>query len=203
MAGGEARGPKLLLETDRFLLRPWRVPEAFMQPEMWAERDPRVPPHRRIDANGCPTVAAFEEAIRAAGAPSPGLLAVEPKGLGRAVGYCGLVKSGRGAQRPELTFEFLRRSWGHGVRNRGGVRSDGLGEVGWVRATLGHGLGLEHALTPRAREGRIHKDGTRGDPPRDHRRFYATALSGARTSAAPVVDAPTGGRLTSAARSSP
>ncbi|MBM7514214.1 RimJ/RimL family protein N-acetyltransferase [Nocardioides cavernae] len=56
----------------------------------------------------------FEEAIRSATGSSLGLLAVEPKGVGAAVGYCGLVDSGRGLQEPELAFEFLRRSWGQG-----------------------------------------------------------------------------------------
>lgn len=114
MTGGAAQRPELELETDRLLLRPWRVPEAPIQREMWAERDPRVPPHRRIDADGRPTVADFEEAIGAAGVSSLGLFAVEPKGVGGAVGYCGLVDSGRGATEPELAFEFLRRFWGRG-----------------------------------------------------------------------------------------
>lgn len=48
------------LETPRLLLRPWRVEEAAVQREMWLERDPRVPPHRRIDADGNPSLAAHE-----------------------------------------------------------------------------------------------------------------------------------------------
>ena len=81
---------------------------------MWSERDPRVPPHRRIDADGHPTVADFEEAIRTNKPSSVGLLAVERKGVSDAIGYCGLVDSGHGAQEPELAFEFLRRFWGQG-----------------------------------------------------------------------------------------
>jgi RimJ/RimL family protein N-acetyltransferase len=81
---------------------------------MWAERDPRVPPHRRIDADGHPTVADFEEAIRANQPSSLGLLAVEREVEGDAIGYCGLVDSGRGTHEPELAFEFLRRCWGQG-----------------------------------------------------------------------------------------
>ena len=50
MAEEAARDSGVTLETDRLLLRPWRVSEAVIQREMWAERDPRVPPHRRIDA---------------------------------------------------------------------------------------------------------------------------------------------------------
>ena len=114
MAGGRARGRQIVLETDRLLLRPWRVNEAAIQREMWIERDPRVPPHRRIDADGRPTVADFEEAILASDLSPVGLLAVERKAVGDVVGYCGLVDSRRGAHEPELAFEFLRRFWGQG-----------------------------------------------------------------------------------------
>ena len=114
MAGGAARGREVVLETGRLLLRPWRVDEAAIQREMWIERDPRVPPHRRIDADGHPTVADFEEAIRANEQSSVGLLAVERKAVGDAIGYCGLVDRGHGAQEPELAFELLRRFWGQG-----------------------------------------------------------------------------------------
>jgi RimJ/RimL family protein N-acetyltransferase len=103
-----------MLETERLLLRPWRVAEAVIQREMWVERDPRVPPHRRIDADGHPAVAAFEEAIRTDQPSSVGLLAVERKDASDVVGYCGLVDSGRGVHEPELAFELLRRFWGHG-----------------------------------------------------------------------------------------
>ena len=103
-----------MLETDRLLLRPWRVDEAAVQREMWIERDPRVPPHRRIDPEGHPTIADFEEAIRADLPATGGLLAVERKADGDPIGYCGLVDSGRGSQEPELAFELLRRFWGQG-----------------------------------------------------------------------------------------
>lgn len=104
----------MALETDRLLLRPWRVAEAAIQREMWAERDPRVPQHRRIDAGGHPTVADFEEAIRANQPSSAGLLAVELRADAAVIGYCGLMDSGRGAHEPELAFEFLRRFWQRG-----------------------------------------------------------------------------------------
>jgi ribosomal-protein-alanine N-acetyltransferase len=77
MTGRAARNREVVLETDRLLLRPWRVAEAAVQREMWSERDPRVPPHRRIDADGHPSLAEFEEAIRADEPSSIGLLAVE------------------------------------------------------------------------------------------------------------------------------
>lgn len=97
MSGGATDGCEVVIETERLLLRPWRVGEAAIQREMWNERDPRVPPHRRIDAYGHPTVADFEGAIRAPRPSAGGLLAVEPKDMGAAVGYCGLIASGRGA----------------------------------------------------------------------------------------------------------
>ena len=108
-------GDDVVLETDRLVLRPWRVSEAAIQRELWAERDPRVPAHRRIDADGHPTVADIEEGIRAALSSSIGLLAVERKVAGDVIGYCGLVDSGRGSDgEPELAFELLRRAWSQG-----------------------------------------------------------------------------------------
>jgi hypothetical protein len=60
---------------------------------MWIERDPRVPPHRRIDADGHPTVEEFEEAIRA---DEPSLSAMleneaDPTLENEATGSCLLV----------------------------------------------------------------------------------------------------------------
>ncbi len=115
MAGAGTPGHEVVLETDRLLLRPWRVAEAAVQRELWTERDPRVPPHRRIDADGHPTLAELEDAIRTNQPSSTGLLAVERKATGDVIGYCGLVDSGRGSEEePELAFELLRRVWGHG-----------------------------------------------------------------------------------------
>jgi RimJ/RimL family protein N-acetyltransferase len=115
MAGGAAPDREVVLETARLLLRPWRVTEAVVQRELWTERDPRVPAHRRIDAHGRPTVADLEESIRTHQPSSTGLLAVERKATGDVIGYCGLVDSGRGPEgEPELAFELLRRVWGRG-----------------------------------------------------------------------------------------
>jgi RimJ/RimL family protein N-acetyltransferase len=114
MADEAAHGRQVVLATDRLRLRPWQVAEAVLQREMWVERDPRVPPHRRIDTHGRPTVAELEEAIRTDQASTVGLLAVERKSAGDVIGYCGLIDSGSGAREPELAFEFLRRFWGQG-----------------------------------------------------------------------------------------
>ncbi|MEV0951504.1 GNAT family N-acetyltransferase [Promicromonospora sp. NPDC050249] len=110
------REHEVVLETDRLLLRPWQVSEAAVQREMWTERDPRVPPHRRIDAEGRPTLEDVEDWIR--GQPRSGslaLLAAERKGSGDVVGYCGLIANTHGQDdEPELAFELLRRAWGQG-----------------------------------------------------------------------------------------
>jgi [ribosomal protein S5]-alanine N-acetyltransferase len=108
MAGGATPGREIVLETGRLLLRPWRAGEAVVLHELWTERDPRVPPHRRIDADGHPTVTDLEDWIRTSQPSSTGLLAVERKAAHDVIGYCGLVDSGRGADgEPELAFELL------------------------------------------------------------------------------------------------
>ena len=130
MTVGEAPGSEVALETSRLLLRPWRVAEAVVQRELWTERDPRVPPHRRIDADGRPTVAELEDSIRA-NRPSVGLLAVERKASRDVIGYCGLVDSGRGsAGEPELAFELLRRVWCQGYATEAS-----LAVLEWARSS--------------------------------------------------------------------
>ncbi len=115
MAGGATPGREVVLETERLLLRPWRVAEAVVQRELWTERDPRVPPHRRIDADGRPAVADLGEWIRRNPPSTVGLLAVERKAAGDVVGYCGLVHGVRVPEgEPELAFELLRRAWHQG-----------------------------------------------------------------------------------------
>ena len=114
MAGAGAPRRGTVLETERLLLRPWRVSEAAIQRELWTERDPRVPPYRRVDADGHPTVADIEHWIRAAKPSSIGLPAVERKATKDVIGYCGLIASGRAPEEPELAYELLRRFWGQG-----------------------------------------------------------------------------------------
>jgi RimJ/RimL family protein N-acetyltransferase len=131
MADAPTPGREVVLETDRLLLRPWRVSEAAIQRELWTERDPRVPPHRRIDADGHPTVADIEDGIRAAQPSSIGLLAVERKGAGDVIGYCGLVDSGRGSEgEPALAYELLRR-----VRGQGYATEASLAVLDWARSS--------------------------------------------------------------------
>lgn len=133
MTGETQTDREVVLETSRLLLRPCRVSEAGVQRELWTERDPRVPPHRRIDADGHPTLAELEDLIRDASPSSTGLLAVERKAEQDVIGYCGLVDSGRGAAaEPELAFELLRRVWGQGYATEASVAV-----LDWARS-LGH-----------------------------------------------------------------
>jgi RimJ/RimL family protein N-acetyltransferase len=136
MAGGVTPGDEVVLETGRLLLRPWRVTEAVVLRELWTERDPRVPQHRRIDADGHPTVADLEESIGTNQPSSIGLLAVHRKASGDVIGYCGLIDSGRGLQRePELAFELLRRVWGQGYATEAS-----LAVLEWARSSGYEGL---------------------------------------------------------------
>jgi ribosomal-protein-alanine N-acetyltransferase len=120
-----------VLETGRLLLRPWRVAEAVVLHELWTERDARVPPHRRIDADGHPTVADLEDWIRTNRPSSIGLLAVERKADRELIGYCGLIVSGRGSDRePELAFELLHRA-----RRQGYATEASLAVLDWARSS--------------------------------------------------------------------
>ena len=121
-----------MLETERLLLRPWRVADAVLRRELWTERDPRTPPHRRIGADGRPTVADLEAAIRSERPPSTtGLLAVTRRDTGEVIGYCGLLADGRGPDgEPEIAYELLRRTWGRGYATEAASTV-----VEWARAS--------------------------------------------------------------------
>jgi ribosomal-protein-alanine N-acetyltransferase len=118
------------LETGRLLLRPWRTFEGVVLHDLWTERDPRVPPHRRIDADGHPTVTDLEDWIRTNQPSSIGLLAVERRVDHDVIGYCGLIEGGRGSdEEPELAFEMLRRVWCQGYATEAS-----LAVLDWARS---------------------------------------------------------------------
>lgn len=104
------------LHTDRLILRHREVGDAPVMHQLWTERDPRAPAHRRIDADGRPTVADIADGIR--GAPASGaadLLAVVLADEMTVIGYCGLLVSERvPADEPEIAFELVRRFQGQG-----------------------------------------------------------------------------------------
>jgi [ribosomal protein S5]-alanine N-acetyltransferase len=124
------------LETDRLILRRRSEDEAGVYRQLWMERDPRVPVHRRIDLEGRPTVEDIAAQIRMEREePRPGLLAVVPKHAGDVIGYCGLVFHGNGApDEPELAYELLRRAHGFGYATEaGGAVVAWAAEAGYER----------------------------------------------------------------------
>lgn len=124
------------LETERLVLRRRRVDEAAIYRRLWTERDERVPPHRRIDPEGRPTVEDMAAQLRAAHEePGPGLLAVERKGTADVIGYCGLVFHGNGSpDEPELAYELLRAAHGRGYATEAGrAVVTWVGDAGYPR----------------------------------------------------------------------
>lgn len=113
------------LETGRLVLRRRKAEEAATYRRLWTERDPRVPEHRRIDADGRPTEADIAAQLGA----EPGLLAVHRRDTGEILGYCGLTVHGSGTpDEPELAFELLRAAQG-----RGYATEAGRAVVAWAR----------------------------------------------------------------------
>jgi len=105
------------LETDRLIVRHRRVGEAAIYRQLWTERDLRVPPHRRINPEGRPTLEDIASQISA----EPGILAVERKGTADVIGYCGLIFHGNGSpDEPELAYELLRATHGCGYATEAG-----------------------------------------------------------------------------------
>jgi len=115
------------LETDRLVLRARRADEAATYRQLWTERDPRVPEHRRIDADGRPTLADIVERL----SDEPGLLAVHRKDTAEVIGYCGVTGQGSGSpDEPELAFELLRSAQGRGYATEAGGAV-----VAWARTS--------------------------------------------------------------------
>jgi RimJ/RimL family protein N-acetyltransferase len=128
------------METDRLILRRREAGEAAVYRRLWTERDPRVPPHRRIDAEGRPSVEDIAAQILAERSePEPGILAVERKDTADVIGYCGLITRGNGSPgEPELAFELLRATHGFGYATEAGrAVVTWAGEAGYRRLWAG------------------------------------------------------------------
>jgi RimJ/RimL family protein N-acetyltransferase len=128
------------LETDRLILRPRRADEAAVYRRLWTERDPRVPPHRRLSPDGRPTEEDIAAQIRAERAESrPGILAVERKSTADVIGYCGLIFAGNGPpDEPELVYELLRAAHGCGYATEAGrAVVTWVSEAGYARLWAG------------------------------------------------------------------
>lgn len=164
------RGEPVALVTERLVLRPWRVDEAAVHRELWTERDPRVPPHRRVDAAGRPTLEDVEGWIRDGSRPgSLGLLAAERTGSGDVIGYCGLVDGALGPEEPELAFELLRRVWGQGYATEAAAavvdraRESGYGRL-WATVRAWNAASLRVlAKVGFVETGRVEPDAAHGD----------------------------------------
>ncbi len=118
MTAGAAPRGEPSFGTSRLSLRPWRVDEAAVLRELWTERDPRVPPHRRIDADGHPTLGELKDSIRTGEPSSLGMLAIERNVALDVIGYCGLVDSGQDLRES--------RSWRSNCCAGSGVRATRL-----------------------------------------------------------------------------
>lgn len=117
------------LATGRLTLRRQEEADAAVIRQLWIERDPRVPDHRRIDLNGHPTQADIASRIRNdRDATGPALRTVVRRSAGDAIGYCGLVATEHGADdEPELAFELLSC-----VRNQGFATEAGGALIAWA-----------------------------------------------------------------------
>ncbi|GMA23129.1 N-acetyltransferase [Luteimicrobium album] len=158
-------------EKGRLRLRPWHVEDAVFHRALWLERDLRVPAHRRVGADGRPTVADLEGWIRRyVPEPAPGLLVVELRGSGEPIGYCGLVANSVGRpDEPELAFEFLRSSWNQGFATEASrAMLELAGSVGYrqlastVRDWNGASLRVLEKLGF-VRTGQVERDADHGD----------------------------------------
>ena len=147
------------LETDRLILRHPGVTEAAIYRQLWTERDQRVPPDRLIDFEGRPTVEDIAAQIRAEGSGT-GVLAVERKGAGDVIGYCGVTSHGNGSlDEPELAYELLRAAQGSGFATEAGQAVvTWAGEAGYRRLWAG----LECRVASGLGEARV----SRGEPGR-------------------------------------
>lgn len=116
-AGLRARGALggETLRTARLTLRPQAVTDAEVFHRLWTERDERVPAHRKLDAEGHPTVSDIATHIANEESERSDMLSVEDASTGEVYGYCGLIFEGNGAEgEPEIAFELLRSAHNRG-----------------------------------------------------------------------------------------
>lgn len=121
------------LRTDRLILRSQAVTDAEVFHRLWTERDERVPAHRKLDADGRPTVSEIAADIANEGRERSDLLSVEDAASGEVYGYCGLIFEGNGAEgEPEIAFELLRSA-----HNRGYATEAATAVLTWT-GSAGH-----------------------------------------------------------------
>lgn len=167
MKGEATPGREVVLETD-CCSGPGGFPKPPSSVRLWTERDPRVPPHRRIAANGRPTVADVGDCIRAAARPSSiGLLAVERKAGGDVIGTAG--SSGVGRKRKASRSSRTSCSSGSGVRDtrprRRGRYLNGRGRLGTSESGPPFGTGTPLLAVCWRRSGSPRRAAKKWSPP--------------------------------------
>ncbi|MFE6778495.1 GNAT family N-acetyltransferase [Streptomyces sp. NPDC057702] len=95
------------LETDRLTLRPWVESDAAEFCALLAERGDGTPPVERIRT----AIAGFLTTTATTGIA---LLPVRRRAEGDFIGYCGLITGRTTVEEPEIAYELLRRTHGHG-----------------------------------------------------------------------------------------
>jgi hypothetical protein len=124
-----------IIETERLVLRRRRVDEAALFRQLWTERDPRVPAHRRVNAEGRPTVADI-----AAGEPG---LAFELFRAAHGCGYATEAAQAVVASASEAGYPRLWAGvWDWNVASRRVLAKLGFRETGRVEPVSEHGYTL-------------------------------------------------------------
>lgn len=104
------------LETRRLSMRPWRLSDSEAVRGLWAERDSRS--LRVIDADGRPTVDGMrlrvQEQHEESARTGLALLAIERKGEGEFIGYCGVIIGASTLAEPEIVYERFQSAHGNG-----------------------------------------------------------------------------------------
>lgn len=160
-----------VLATDRLRLRSWREADAEKYRELWLERDTRS--MRLIGADGRPTVVDLRRSIRAQLAETArtgiGLMVVERLAEKDVIGYCGLVARDATPDEPEIAYELLHATHGHGYATEAAraVR-DAAAASGWSRLWAGVRVWNIASLRVLGKigfvsAGRIEEDSERGD----------------------------------------
>lgn len=109
--------------TSRLILRAAVAQDAQLHHQLWGERDPRVPAHRRLDEAGHPDVEELAQSLLARANAwrdlGVGLLTVQRRDQGDLIGYCGLIpRDGGDRDQPiadaEIAYELLAATHGQG-----------------------------------------------------------------------------------------
>jgi RimJ/RimL family protein N-acetyltransferase/predicted kinase len=130
--GWAARGgPEVVLETERLLLRRWR--DADLEPFAAMNADREVMEHFSsgpLARGASDGLARYADACFEA--HGYGLAALERKGDGLFLGFCGLARHHRRPEAVEVGWRLARHAWGSGYATEAGRA--------WLEAAPGRGL---------------------------------------------------------------